>query len=111
MVPTASHGAATAAMYSLVGRLEVVANAADAHGSGGAKQPFVLGAGRWWDEGKNAATADAAAALSHWPVRLAGALDCPNASSVSLRHADGLGSLLAGAMLAQMRRAAIFFSP
>jgi glycosyltransferase involved in cell wall biosynthesis len=111
MVPTAAHGAATDAVYGPLAHLRVVANATDVQDGGGAKQPFVLGAGRWWDEGKNVATADAVAALSHWPVRLAGALNCPNASSVAPRHAEGLGSLSPAAMRAQMRRAAIFFSP
>jgi glycosyltransferase involved in cell wall biosynthesis len=111
MVPTASHGAATTAVYGPVARLEVVANATDVRNRERAKQPFVLGAGRWWDEGKNAATADATAALLHWPVRLAGALDCPNAASVALRHAHALGALSPDAMRARMSRAAIFFSP
>jgi len=111
VVPTASHGTATTAVYGPLARLQIVANATDAQLGGGAKQPFVLGAGRWWDEGKNVATADAAAALSHWPVRLAGALDCANASPVAPRCAERLGSLSPVAMRAQMRQAAIFFSP
>lgn len=112
MVPTASHGAATTAVYGPSAHLEIVANATDAQvGGGGAKQPFVLATGRWWDEGKNVAVADAAAALCHWPVRLAGALNRANASTVTLHHADALGPLSPGAMRAQMERAAIFLSP
>lgn len=68
MVPTQSHGAATTAVYGPVAHLQVTANATNAQGSLAAKQPFVLAASRWWDEGKNAATADAAAALSRWPI-------------------------------------------
>jgi glycosyltransferase involved in cell wall biosynthesis len=49
--------------------------------------------------------------LSHWPVRLAGALHGPNASSAALRHAEMLGPLSPSAMHEQMSRAAIFFSP
>jgi glycosyltransferase involved in cell wall biosynthesis len=111
MVPTISHGAATTEVYGSLAQLEIVPNATNPQISHYAKQPFVLAAGRWWDEGKNAALADAAAALSHWPVRLAGALNGPNGSPGALRHAEILGPLSSGAMQEQMSRAGIFFSP
>jgi glycosyltransferase involved in cell wall biosynthesis len=111
MVPTVSHCAATTAVYGPISRIEVVANATSAQNSRGAKQPFVLAAGRWWDGAKNIATAEAVAALSHWSVRLAGAANGPNASSGELRYAKMLGPLSPSAMHLQMSRAAIFFSP
>lgn len=110
IVPTAAHGSAMAAAYGPLHRLHVVANASSMPDTVSTKEPFVLAAGRWWDEGKNAATADAVAALSRWPIRLAGALDGPN-SKVSLHHARVLGPLTQAAMHAEMDRAAIFFSP
>jgi hypothetical protein len=51
------------------------------------EQPFVLSAGRWWDEGKNGAVLDAAAAHTGWPVVMAGPLDGPNGQHFSGHHA------------------------
>jgi len=111
MVPTASHGDALAAAYGRPDRLHIVANATALPKAASAKEPFVLAAGRWWDEGKNVATADAVAALSHWPIRLAGALEGPNVARIVLHHAQELGPLTPEATCAAMSRAEIFFSP
>jgi glycosyltransferase involved in cell wall biosynthesis len=111
MVPTASHADAVVAAYGRLDHLRVVANATTSFESNRAKEPFVFAAGRWWDAGKNVATADAVAALSHWPVRLAGALTDPNGSQISPHHALALGPLTPSATQAEMSRAAIFFSP
>jgi glycosyltransferase involved in cell wall biosynthesis len=111
MVPTASHGGAVAALYGKRGRMHVVPNATNLPGSTSVKEPFVLAAGRWWDEGKNVITVDAVAALSRWPIRLAGPLTGPNVSKISLHHAQALGPLTAEATRGEMDRAAVFFSP
>jgi glycosyltransferase involved in cell wall biosynthesis len=111
MVPTASHCDAVVAVYGGSHHMHVVANATTLPESTSVKQPFVLAAGRWWDEGKNAVTADAVAALSRWPVRLAGALAGPNVSQISLNHAHALGPLTPEVTRAEMDQAAIFFSP
>ena len=58
---------------------------------------IVFAAGRWWDEGKNASTLDAAAAQSRWPVVMAGAVSGPNGQNVRLQHARSLGELSASA--------------
>ena len=50
-------------------------------------------AGRLWDEGKNAAAFDRAAALAATPFRAAGPLTGPNGASTRLQHAEALGSL------------------
>ena len=69
-----------------------------------AKQPFVLSAGRLWDEAKNLATLRAAAVGLPWPVRVAGdggageAVEC-------------LGRLDAAAMAGQFAAAAIYCLP
>jgi glycosyltransferase involved in cell wall biosynthesis len=54
---------------------------------------FVFTAGRLWDEGKNVATLDAAAARIDVPFQAAGAQGGPNRAHVELRHVDALGSL------------------
>ena len=54
---------------------------------------FVFTAGRLWDEGKNAATLDAAAALLRAPFQAAGSTQGPNGASIALKHAEALGSL------------------
>ena len=112
LVPSASHAAALIRAYGSAIRLSVVHNATRAPPSGDdGKEPFVLAAGRWWDEGKNASTLDLAAGSSPWPVRMVGALAGPNGQAVSLRHAEALGEVAPEALLALMRRAAIFVSP
>jgi glycosyltransferase involved in cell wall biosynthesis len=50
-------------------------------------------AGRLWDESKNAAAFDRAAALAATPFRAAGPLAGPNGASTRLQHAEALGSL------------------
>jgi glycosyltransferase involved in cell wall biosynthesis len=111
MVPTVSHRDAVRTVYGDPGHMHVVANATSLPKSTSVKKPFVLAAGRWWDEGKNVGTADAVAALSRWPVRLAGGLAGPNVSPISLHHAHALGPLTPEATRAEMDQAAIFFSP
>ena len=69
-----------------------------------AKQPFVLSAGRLWDEAKNLPTLQRAAARLPWPVRVAG--DGGTGDGVEL-----LGRLDAAAMAGQFAAAAIYCLP
>jgi glycogen(starch) synthase len=72
--------------------------------------PFILGTGRVWDEGKNFATLDRAADGLAWPVYIAG-----DAAWVgqprTLAHARTLGQLEAPALRQWLRRAVIYASP
>ena len=111
IAPSASHAAALVAIYGPIEGLRVVHNAADAETCDMAKQPFVLAAGRWWDEGKDAATLDRAARASVWPVRMAGALRGPGGQAVAIAHAEALGASCPEALRGLMREAAIFVSP
>ena len=54
---------------------------------------FVFTAGRLWDEGKNVATLDAAAARIDAPFQAAGMTHGPNGASVELQNVDALGPL------------------
>jgi glycosyltransferase involved in cell wall biosynthesis len=110
MTPTASHGDALIAVYGPLQKLQVVTNATAMARLANADEPIVFAAGRWWDEGKNAATLDAAAAQSRWPVIMAGASSGPNGNGVRLQHARSLGELSAADIFAWMSRAGIFAS-
>jgi glycosyltransferase involved in cell wall biosynthesis len=72
------------------------------------KQPFVLGAGRLWDEAKNLAALDAAAASIDWPVVVAG--DEPD-DRARPRHAWLLGRLSNVELEERFAAASIFASP
>lgn len=77
-----------------------------------AKQPFILAAGRFWDEAKNIAAIAAAAPALDWPVRLAGPATGPNGSGcVGVRNLQMLGVLPHQEMMTQMHRASIFVAP
>ncbi len=71
----------------------------------GPKQPFILSAGRMWDEAKNLAALQAAATVLPWPVRVAG--DGGTAAAVELL----LGRLDRRAMARQYFHAAIYCLP
>jgi glycogen(starch) synthase len=73
----------------------------------GEKQPFVLGAGRLWDEGKNARALDRVAPTLAWPVLLAG----PVPPGHHVDHATLLGTLSPRELGRRMSRAAIFAAP
>lgn len=111
LVPSASHAKATRAAYGPVPALDVVHNGCVPARSGQERQEIVLAAGRWWDEGKNAATLDAAAALAPWPIVMAGATTGPAGQACALRHALPLGELPAASVGGLMQHAAIFVSP
>lgn len=107
IVPSESHGAALRHVYGPLPPLRVVHNGTTMRPGQQPKQPMILGVGRWWDDGKNAETLDAAAALSPWPVCVAG----PAGEPVRFRNARVLGSLPHAEVQALMRRAAIFAAP
>jgi glycosyltransferase involved in cell wall biosynthesis len=112
IAPSGSHAEALERAYGPIERLDVVYNSALPDvGPPEAKQPFALAAGRWWDEAKNAAALDAAAALAGTEIRLAGSARAPNGEEFGVRHARLLGEIPAAEVRALMRRAAIFASP
>ncbi len=111
LVPSASHAAALERIYGPMQNLHVVHNATTSAGSDTEKQPFVLAAGRWWDEGKNAAALDQAARCCAWPVVMAGSLAAPDGQVVELRHAHAPGAVPSETLQAMMRDAAIFVAP
>jgi glycosyltransferase involved in cell wall biosynthesis len=78
-----------------------------------AKQPYILGAGRLWDEAKNLAAVAAIASELPWPVRVAGGMCGPDGGDVKAAYGQikSLGALPRPALLDEMRDASIFVSP
>jgi glycogen(starch) synthase len=76
-----------------------------------AKEPFVLSAGRLWDEAKNLAALDRVAACLPWPVYVAGDDSGPMGGRVSVRAVRPLGRLAPPALADQLGRAAIYALP
>lgn len=79
--------------------------------TGAAPATAVLTAGRLWDEGKNVAAFDAAAALANVPFRAAGPTSGPNGAEVTLSHAQALGSLTPDKLADELAGRPIFVSP
>ncbi len=111
VAPSRAHADLTIEAYGPIDNLAVVHNGVDGPRQAVRKLPFVLAAGRWWDEGKNAALLDRAAAGLAWPVRMAGGLRGSDGQSVELRVAQALGPLDHAALMRLMQTAAIVVSP
>ncbi|AUM75109.1 glycosyl transferase [Paracoccus jeotgali] len=111
VAPSRAHADALTACYGPIDRLQVVHNASNAPAIRLPQRPIVAAAGRWWDEGKDAATPDLAAAEIRWPVHMAGPTRGDNGAQVTLHHATALGSLPHADTLALVQGAGIFVSP
>jgi len=77
----------------------------------GKKEPFILTAGRLWDEAKNVAAVARVAAGLPWPVYVAGDNRHPNGSSIDLPGCRPLGRLPADALADWYSRASIYALP
>ncbi len=75
------------------------------------REPIVLAAGRVWDEAKDFATLDAAAARISWPVFVAGDVRGDDGTRAALAHACALGRLPRPVLAARFGRAALFAHP
>jgi glycosyltransferase involved in cell wall biosynthesis len=111
VAPSRAHADALLACYGPLPDLRIVPNASDAPETRLPERPFALASGRWWDEGKDGATLDDAAALTDWPVRLLGPAQGPNGTAFAPRHARLDGELPHADAVAQMREAGVFVSP
>ncbi len=112
IAPSAAFAQALARVYDLGRPVTVVYNGLpDATGSALDRAGYVFTAGRLWDEAKNVAVLDAAAARMRVAVRAAGALCTPVGSAVRFDHIEPLGTLSADATRAAMASACIFASP
>ncbi len=111
VAPSRAHARLTQACYGLPSQPVVVHNASASRTSVGRRFNHALAAGRWWDEGKNAAVLDAAAASARTPIEMVGPLNGPRGQSKALHGACYLGSLDNGRLRNLMARRTIFVSP
>jgi glycosyltransferase involved in cell wall biosynthesis len=115
VAPTAAFAAATARTYGLRQPPLVIHNGRRAMACPAAAPPLpadvALTAGRLWDEGKDMATLDRAAARLAIPVLAAGDTRGPNGAQVQLRHLQLLGRLSDTALARVLDTRPIFVSP
>jgi glycosyltransferase involved in cell wall biosynthesis len=115
VAPTAAFRDSIEQLYAPTKSGTVISNGLAGVGDGpapqGTKEPFILAAGRLWDEAKNIAALTAIAPELDWPVRIAGARrkECSQASSED--GVDWLGKLPNAELMAVMKQAGIFVSP
>ncbi|MVA38039.1 glycosyltransferase [Agrobacterium vitis] len=109
--PSRSHAALLGEVYGRIDRLDVVWNGSRVCTPIDAKEDMVFAAGRWWDEGKNGAVLDAAAAEMIWPLMMAGARRGPSGQHLALNHARARAELSHTDTIAGMAKAAVFVSP
>ena len=75
------------------------------------KEPFVLTAGRLWDEAKNVGALARVAPRLSWPVRVAGDRQAPEGETRRLENLQPLGRLAPTELAAWLGRAAIYALP
>jgi glycogen(starch) synthase len=77
----------------------------------GPRRRAVLAAGRLWDEGKNLAALDDAAARLDAPVYAAGPLTGPHGTAIGFAHLHALGTLDGARLAEQFSSLAVFAAP
>jgi glycosyltransferase involved in cell wall biosynthesis len=75
------------------------------------KEPFILAAGRLWDEAKNVRMLPAIAGGLDWPVQIAGAMHHGDSAASAEHGVTWLGELPAAELRALMGQAGVFVSP
>jgi glycogen synthase len=115
VAPTRYMLAALERHYGALPRTRVIPNGRSAaRFRPGEKEPFILCAGRLWDEAKNAQLLDAIADRLPWPVLLAGEDAHPDPArrgAARPRHARPLGRLPPESLACFYRRASIYALP
>jgi glycogen(starch) synthase len=110
IAPTAAFAEATAVAYEVRVPFVVHNGRRPAGLPRAAREPIAFTSGRLWDDGKNIAVLDAAAALISAPLYAAGPLCGPNGERRTLRHASPLGRLSADEVAAWLARASVYAS-
>jgi glycosyltransferase involved in cell wall biosynthesis len=95
-------------LYRPRAQMRVIPNGRRASGIVRAKEPFVLAAGRLWDEAKNLAALDRVAPRLDWPVLVAGDEPGPR---LRPRHVVLLGRVNRAALDERLARASVFAAP
>jgi glycogen(starch) synthase len=98
--------------YGPLKRTQVISNARDpADYLPATKEPFVLSAGRLWDEAKNVSALCKVAPTLPWPVLLAGRDVGPDGQARELNPVTHLGNLTPRQMAHWLGRATIYAAP
>jgi glycosyltransferase involved in cell wall biosynthesis len=111
VAPSRSHAGLLTECYREVRNVHVVYNSVRPLPGSPVHLPFIIAAGRWWDEGKNARTLDQAALGSHWPIHMAGNQRGPNGQFQPIESAIVHGELAGSELRQLMASASIFVSP
>ena len=111
LAPSHSHAAMLGSVYGRIDRLQVVYNGSRALCKACTKEELVFAAGRWWDDGKNGAVLDAAAAEISCPVIMAGSNRGPNGQCLPIEIAQHQGELSHAETMSLMAKAPIVVSP
>jgi glycosyltransferase involved in cell wall biosynthesis len=112
VAPTASFRADVHALYSPRSSGRVIWNGVSAITLPADKKPFVLAAGRLWDEAKNISVLSDVAPHLAWPIRAAGPLVSAAArTGQTVRGVDALGEVPRPELLGLAQRASICVAP
>jgi glycogen synthase len=113
VAPTASMLDALRVHYGLMAPGRVIFNARrpEDFPPGPVREPFVLSAGRLWDEAKNMGSLEAVAPRLEWPVLVAGESQHPSGGGVRPRCLRPLGKLPPRELAGHMGRASIYALP
>jgi glycosyltransferase involved in cell wall biosynthesis len=112
IAPTRAMRSSLVRLYGPLPRLRVIFNGRDASRFAAAeKEPFVLSAGRLWDEAKNLAALERAAAELPWPVYVAGDRVSPRGEAERPSALHVLGALDSRKLAEWMARASIYVLP
>jgi glycosyltransferase involved in cell wall biosynthesis len=111
VAPSRSHLDMLNAAYGPIAGQRVVHNGSRAIPGSTQKEQLVFAAGRWWDDGKNGRTLDAAAPKLDWRLVMAGSNRGPSGQFVPIEHAELRGELPHAEVRSLMSRAAIVCSP
>jgi glycogen(starch) synthase len=112
VAPTRSMMRSLRAHYGAPARGTVIPNGvATSRFSVATKEPFVLAAGRLWDEAKNLGALSAVAPHLRWPVYVAGSVHHPDGSTRRNEGVRALGWLPSDALRGWMSRASIYALP
>lgn len=110
IAPSAAFASATRALYGVSPTVVPNGRSPGMRRPERRKQPFILTSGRLWDEGKNLAALEKAAARVRWPILAAGRVERPQGGAVTARNVRLLGHLDPVQLDRRLNRAAIYAS-
>lgn len=111
VAPSAAMLRALQEQHGALAAASVIPNGLAADIVAAAKEPFILGVGRCWDEAKNIGLLAAIAPHLAWPVRVAGAMRDPAGAGRDWPALQALGPLSPAKLKLNYARASIFALP